>query len=56
MFEPRILFPVIALVFVLLAVARWLRARGKADSAVRTWFLMAVIFGVVSWWLNYGQP
>lgn len=55
MFEPRNLFPVIALVFVLLAVVRWLRTRGKPDSAARTWLWMAVIFGIVSWWLNYRQ-
>ncbi|MBS0542142.1 MAG: hypothetical protein JSR40_00175 [Proteobacteria bacterium] len=53
MVEPRILFPVIALVFVLLAAARWSRSRGKPSSAARTCLWMAVIFGVVSWWLNY---
>lgn len=49
MFEPQHLFPLIALVFVFAAIGRLLRAGGKADPAVRTWLLMALIFGLV--WL-----
>ena len=52
MFEPRNLFPVIARVFLLLAVARRSRARGRADRAARTWLWMALIFGLVSVWLR----
>lgn len=52
MFEPRNLFPVIALVFLLLAVARRSGARGRADRAARTWLWMALIFGLVSVWLR----
>lgn len=52
MFEPRNLFPVIALAFLLLAVARRSRARGRADRAAQTWLWMALIFGFVSVWLR----
>lgn len=52
MFEPRILFPVIALVFLLLAAVRRSGARGRADRAARTWLWMALIFGLVSVWLR----
>lgn len=55
MFEPRNLFPVIAVILALLAAARWLRSRGKPDAATRTWLWMAAIFGIVSWWLNHRQ-
>src|SRR5574338_710642 len=52
MFEPKNFFPVISLVFLLAAAIRWFKAMGKPDHAVRTWLLMAAIFGGVSWWLN----
>ena len=52
MFAPANLFPVIALVFVLAAAWRRLRS-GATDGAVRIWLLMALIFGLVSLWLNY---
>lgn len=55
MFEPRNFFPVISLILILLVAVRWLRAGGKLDSAARTWLRMALIFGIVSGWLNHGQ-
>jgi hypothetical protein len=45
MFEPKNLFPLIALVFAIAAMARLLRAGGKVELAARTWLPMAVIFG-----------
>ena len=51
MFEPRNLFPLIALAFALAAGWRLLRSGGKPVPAARTWLLMAVIFGLVSLWL-----
>jgi hypothetical protein len=48
MFEPKNLFPLLALCFALAAAWRLLRSRGKRDPAARTWLLMAAIFGVVS--------
>lgn len=53
MFEPKNLFPLIALCFALAAVWRLLRSRGTLDPAARTWLLMAAIFGVVSLLLRY---
>lgn len=53
MFEPRNLFPVIALTFLLLAGVRCLRSRCKPDVAARTWLLMAMIFALVSIWLRH---
>jgi hypothetical protein len=53
MFEPRNLFPLLALVFALAAGWRLLRSGGKPNPAGRTWLLMAVIFGAVSLWLRY---
>lgn len=52
MFEPGNLFPFIALVFALFAISRWLRSGMKVDASVRTWLLLAGIFGAVAWWLN----
>ena len=53
MFEPKNLFPLIALIFAIAAVGRLLRSGGKVDLAARTWLLMAAIFGVVSLLLRY---
>lgn len=53
MFEPKSLFPLIALVFALAAAWRLLRSGGKLDPAARTWLLMAAIFGFVSLLLRY---
>jgi hypothetical protein len=52
MFEPKILFPIVSLVFFLAAATRWLKSASKPDNAVRTWLLMALIFGAVGSWLN----
>lgn len=52
MFEPRNLFPVLALVFLILALVRWLRTGRRVSPAVRTWFWIACVFGLVAWWLN----
>ena len=49
--DPRQLFPVLAAVFVLLALVSGLR-RGHWRGAPRTWLLMALIFGAVSVWLH----
>lgn len=46
--DPRWLFPLLALVFAVLA----LRARGRAGGAARTWGLMALIFAAVAAWLH----
>lgn len=53
MFEPKNLFPLIALIFAIAAVARLLRAGGRMDPASRTWLLMAAIFALVSLLLRY---
>ncbi len=52
MFEPRNLFPIISLIFLLLAVARWVRSRGRPDRATLTWLWMAMTFGIVAAWLR----
>lgn len=51
--DPKWLFPVLALVFALLAIGRGVRSGLTVGGAVRTWALMAVIFGVVSAWLHW---
>ncbi|WP_168191002.1 hypothetical protein [Pseudomonas sp. PIC25] len=54
MFEPKNLFPLIALFFALAAAWQLLRSGGGwRDPATRTWLLMAVIFGSVSLVLRY---
>ena len=52
MFDPRHLFPVIALAFLAAAGWRAVRSGGWRDPALRTWLLLALIFGLVSVWLN----
>lgn len=54
MLEPRNLFPVLALIFVVAGFGRLLRVGGmKRDPAARTWLLMAMIFILVSIWLRH---
>jgi hypothetical protein len=53
MFDPKNLFPLIALAFALAAGWRLRRVGAKRDPAARTWLLMAAIFGFVSVWLHY---
>jgi hypothetical protein len=50
--DPRTLFPWLALGFALAAALRWARAR-RVDGAVRTWALLALIFGLVAAWLRF---
>lgn len=49
--DPRSLFPILAVVFVVLALLRWRRERGWRGGA-GTWLTLAVIFGVVALWLR----
>jgi hypothetical protein len=44
----------LSLVFLVLAIARLLRDRGRIAPASRTWLLIAAIFGAVSFWLWTG--
>jgi hypothetical protein len=49
--DPRQLFPVLALLFAVLAAAgRWRQRRWR--GAPSTWALLALIFGLVSLWLH----
>jgi hypothetical protein len=47
----KYIFAVLSIVFLVLALARTIRSGGAAHSQSRTWFLIAVIFGVVSIYL-----
>jgi hypothetical protein len=49
--DPRWLFPLLAAGFAAAAAWRWLRRR-TVDPSVRTWVLLALIFGLVSIWLR----
>lgn len=54
--DPRQLFPVLAAVFLLLALVSGLRrgpGRGFLQGAARTWLLLALVFGAVSAWLRW---
>jgi len=53
MFDPRLLFPVLAVVFALLALQGGLR-RGRWRGAPLTWAWIALVFGAVSAWLHLG--
>lgn len=50
--EPRWLFPLLAVVFLVLAGARLLRNGRRLDPAARTWLILGVIFAAVSLWLR----
>jgi hypothetical protein len=49
---PHTLFPILALVFLVLALVSGLR-RGRWRGAPTTWLLLAVSFGAVSAWLRW---
>jgi hypothetical protein len=53
MLDPRLLFPVLAAVFALLALQAGLR-RGRWRGAPLTWAWIALVFGAVSAWLHFG--
>lgn len=50
--DPRQLFPVLAAVFVLLALVSGVRSRNWR-GAPRTWLVLALIFAAVSIWLRF---
>jgi hypothetical protein len=47
----KYILAVLSLVFLVLAVSRLARGGTSAHPQVRTWLLIAAIFGVVSAWL-----
>lgn len=49
--DPRQLFPILAVVFLALALVSRLR-QGRFRGAPQTWLLLALIFGAVSLWLR----
>ena len=51
----RLILSVLAVVFLLFALSRMGRNKGRIDAASRTWLLIAVIFGAVSAWLWMGS-
>ncbi|QPF75648.1 hypothetical protein G8A07_23850 [Roseateles sp. DAIF2] len=51
--NPRWLFPLLALAFLVAALLRAGRRR-RLDPAVRAWGLLALVFGAVSAWLHGG--
>jgi hypothetical protein len=44
---------IVAMLFLLFALARIFRNAGRIDSASRTWLLITVIFTAVSAWLFF---
>lgn len=50
--DPRQLFPILALVFLVLALVTGLR-RGRWRGAPLTWLWLALIFGAVAAWLRW---
>lgn len=48
LFDPGLLFPVIAAAFLALSGRRYLRHGRRADVTVRTWLRLALLFGLVS--------
>ena len=52
MFDPKNLFPIIALVFVAVAAMRYMRNGLRWDGSIRTWLMMAAIFCAVAIWLR----
>lgn len=51
---PHWLFPLLAAFFLSAAVVRGLRVR-RADPAVRTWALLAIVFAAIAAWLAPGM-
>lgn len=49
--NPQLLFPLLALGFAVAALWRWAVHR-RFDPAVRTWGLLALVFGIVAAWLS----
>lgn len=49
--DPKWLFPVLAIVFAVAAVVRFMRER-QLGPAVRTWLILATMFAAVSAWLH----
>lgn len=49
--DPHWLFPLLALGFLVAALVRLARVK-RLDPAVRTWGLLALVFGAVSAWLG----
>lgn len=49
--DPKWLFPVLAIVFLLVAAIRFMRER-QFGPAVRTWVILAAMFAAVSAWLH----
>lgn len=50
----KYILAVLAVVFVVLAAQRMVRDGGRIGPASRTWFIVAVVFGLVSAWLWTG--
>lgn len=48
---PKLLFPILAAVFLAIAILRIARDRGKFSIAARTWLIIALSFGFVSGYL-----
>jgi DMSO reductase anchor subunit len=53
MLPARDLFAVLAVVFAIAAGWRWLRSGRRGGPAVRTWLIIALIFGAVALWLRF---
>jgi hypothetical protein len=49
--DPKWLFPVLAIVFAVVAGIRFVRDR-RYGPAVRTWVILAIMFAAVSAWLH----
>jgi DMSO reductase anchor subunit len=49
--DPRWLMPVLSVLFAAMAVRQWLRS-GARHPALRSWVLLALIFGAVSLFLH----
>ena len=49
--DPKWLFPVLAIVFAVVAALRFARDR-RVGPAVRTWLILALSFAAVSAWLH----
>jgi hypothetical protein len=50
--DPRTLFPILAFVFLVLALLKGVRSKSWKNP-VSTWALLGLIFGVVSLWLHF---